>query len=280
MADGAVGVCGSMNMDLFAYVERFPRPGETMRGSSLAYAAGGKGANQSVAAARLGAEVRFHGARGNDDFGRAVADSMAEAGVDIRGIAVVEEATGLALILVEEGGENQIVVLPGANDRVAAPAPDPAVAVWLAQAEVPVAAVEGMLSAARATGARAMLNPSPSGRLPLELVRAFDVVVVNEGELEALGDALPEAVVLTLGAQGARLLPEGTELPANPAQVVDTTGAGDALAGATAAGLAEGRDPADAVRLGIAAASLCVERRGCQPAMPTRAEVERRLAGG
>jgi ribokinase len=152
--------------------------------------------------------------------------------------------------------------------------------VWLAQAEVPVAAVEGMLSAARATGARAMLNPSPSGRLPLELVRAFDVVVVNEGELEALGDALPEAVVLTLGAQGARLLPEGTELPAIPAQVVDTTGAGDALAGATAAGLAEGRDPADAVRLGIAAASLCVERRGCQPAMPTRAEVERRLAGG
>jgi ribokinase len=114
--------------------------------------------------------------------------------------------------------------------------------------------------------------------LPADLVRRFDVAIVNETELEGLGPDLPPAVVLTLGAAGARILPDGPSLPALPANVVDTTGAGDSLAGGLAAGLAEGLPLPDALRLGLGAASLCVERYGCQPAMPTRAEVDARLA--
>jgi ribokinase len=274
---GTVGVCGSVNMDVFGYVERLPAPGETLLGSRLAYAPGGKGANQAVAAARLGADVRFVGACGDDRFGATLAAALAEDGIDLAGLRRHADPTGVALILVAADGENQIVVLPGANDRAEPPAPDPDVAVWLTQAEVPLAAVEGTLQAARETGALAIVNPSPSGRLAPALVRRFDVAVVNETELAALGSALPPAVVLTLGAAGARILPDGPSLAALPARVVDTTGAGDSLAGALAAGLAEGRPLADALRLGLAAASLCVERRGCQPAMPVRAEVEARL---
>jgi ribokinase len=274
---GTVGVCGSVNMDVFGYVERLPAPGETLLGSRLVYAPGGKGANQAVAAARLGADVRFVGACGDDRFGETLAAALAEDGIDLAGLGRHADPTGVALIVVAADGENQIVVLAGANDRAEPPAPDPDVAVWLTQAEVPLAAVEGTLRAARETGALAVVNPSPSGRLPSALVSGFDVAVVNETELAALGSALPPAVVLTLGASGARILPDGPSLPALPARVVDTTGAGDSLTGALAAGLADGRPLADALRLGLAAASLCVERRGCQPAMPRRAEVESRL---
>jgi ribokinase len=274
---GTVCVCGSVNMDVFGYVERLPAPGETLRGSRLVYAPGGKGANQAVAAARLGAVVRFVGAIGGDRFGETLAASMADDGIDLGQLARHDDATGVALILVADDGENQIVVLSGANDRVEPPAPDPDAVVWLTQAEVPLAAVQGTLAAARATGALAVVNPSPAGRLPADLVRRFDVAVVNETELESLGSELPPAVVLTLGAAGARILPDGPALPALPANVVDTTGAGDSLAGALAAGLAEGLPLPEALRLGLATASLCVERYGCQPAMPTRAEVDARL---
>ena len=275
---GKVCVCGSVNMDVFGYVERLPAPGETLRGSRLVYAPGGKGANQAVAAARLGADVRFFGALGDDRFGETLAASMADDGIDLAGLRRQDDATGVALILVADDGENQIVVLSGANDRVEAPAADPDAAVWLTQAEVPPAAVEGTLAAARETGAVALVNPSPAGRLPADLVRCFDVAIVNETELEALGSDLPPAVVLTLGAAGARILPDGPSLPALPADVVDTTGAGDSLAGGLAAGLAEGLPLAEALRLGLGTASLCVERYGCQPAMPSRAEVDARLA--
>lgn len=274
---GKVCVCGSVNMDVFGYVERLPAPGETLRGSRLAYAPGGKGANQAVAAARLGADVRFFGALGEDRFGETLATAMAEDGIDLGHVSRHGDPTGVALILVADDGENQIVVLAGANDRVGPPAADPDAAVWLTQAEVPLAAVEGTLAAARETGAVAVLNPSPAGRLPADLVRRFDVAIVNETELDALGDGRPSRVVLTLGARGARILPDGPELPAIPAQVVDTTGAGDALAGVTAAALAEGRPLEEAVGWGIAAASLAVERHGCQPAIPRREEVEMRM---
>jgi ribokinase len=277
MLMGKVCVCGSVNMDVFGYVERLPAPGETLRGSRLVYAPGGKGANQAVAAARLGADVRFFGALGDDRFGETLATSMADDGIDLGELRRHDEATGVALILVADDGENQIVVLSGANDRVEAPAADPDAAVWLTQAEVPLAAVEGTLAAARQTGALALVNPSPAGRLPADLVRRFDVAIVNETELEGLGPDLPPAVVLTLGAAGARILPDGPSLPAIPADVVDTTGAGDSLAGGLAAGLAEGLPLPDALRLGLGAASLCVERYGCQPAMPSRAEVDARL---
>jgi ribokinase len=264
-------------MDVFGYVPRLPAPGETLRGTRLAYAPGGKGANQAVAAARAGAEVRFTTACGRDEFGTELVGALEEDGIDLTHVRRVDEATGVALIFVDDAGENLIVAIPGANDLVQAPAPDPTVDVWLAQAEIPVEAVEGTLAAAHATGAAALVNPSPAGRLPTELVAGFDVAVVNETELQALGGEHPPRVVLTLGERGVRLLPEGIELPAIPAGVVDTTGAGDALAGVTAAALAEGQPLEEAVRWGIAAASLSVERHGCQPAMPRRTEIEEQL---
>jgi ribokinase len=275
---GTVAVCGSINMDVFGYMERPPLPGETVFGKRLAYSAGGKGANQAVSARRMGADVRFFGACGQDAFGDSVIGAMAADGIDISGVRRIDQPTGIALILVSDDGENQIVVLSGANDHVEAPQPDPSVDVWLTQAEVPVEAVAGTLEAARATGATALLVPAPAGRLPADLVSRFDIVIVNELELEALGENRPRTVVLTLGAQGAKILPDGPSLTALPANVVDTTGAGDALAGALAARLSAGDPLGRALELGIAAASICVERYGCQPAMATRAEVGERLA--
>lgn len=273
---GRVGVCGSVNMDVFGYAARLPAPGETVLGHRLAYAPGGKGANQAVAARRMGADVRFVGACGRDAFGGQVVAALHADGVDLTGLARLDRETGVALIVVDDEGENQIVALPGANAQVAAPAPEPAVDVWVTQGEIPPETVAAVLAAARATGATALVTPSPAGRLPAELVAEFDIAVVNETELGALGVHRPPALVLTLGARGARILPHGPAFPALPARVVDTTGAGDCLTGAVAAVLAEGRPLDDAVRMGLAAASICVERPGCQPAMPWRAEVERR----
>jgi ribokinase len=262
---------------VFGYVPRLPAPGETLRGTRLAYAPGGKGANQAVAAARAGVAVRFTSACGDDDFGHELTSALERDGIDTGNVRRIEGATGVALILVDDDGENQIVVIPGANDAVTAPEPDDAVDVWLVQGEVPLQAVEGTLAVARATGAAAVVNPSPAGRIPAQVVAGFDVAIVNETELDALGASHPARVVLTLGSRGVKLLPDGLELPAIPADVVDTTGAGDALAGVTAAALAEGRPLEEAVEWGIAAASLSVERHGCQPAMPRRGEVEMRM---
>jgi len=184
------------------------------------------------------------------------------------------------MIVVDDAGENQIVALPGANDHVQTPAVEPAVDVWVTEGQVPIDVAAGVLEVARATGATALVVPAPADLLPADLVAGFDIAVVNETELAALGGRYPETVVLTLGARGARILPDGPELPAVPAHVVDTTGAGDCLTGAVAAGLAKNMSLTDAVRLGIAAASICVERPGCQPAMPRRAEVEAQLRSG
>jgi len=274
-----VGVCGSLNMDVFGYVERLPLPGETVRGRSLLYAPGGKGANQAVAAARAGAAVSFTGARGRDSFGERLLESLRRDGIDVAGLEPVNDPTGVALILVEEDGENQIVVISGANDRVRGPSGgDDDVSIWVTQAEISVAAVAATLETARASGATALVNPAPAGRLPADLVARFDIAVVNQTELDALGGHHAPVTVLTLGAAGARLLPDGPLLPALPAHVVDTTGAGDALVGAMAAALAEGMPVERALRFGMAAASVAVESPGCQPAMADRGRIDHRLA--
>jgi ribokinase len=265
-------------MDVFGYAPRLPAPGETVLGHRLAYAPGGKGGNQAVAARRMGADVRFAGACGRDAFGDQVVAALVADGVDVSGLERIETETGVALIVVDDDGENQIVALPGANDHVRVPAPRPEVDVWVTDGQVPVDVAAGVLDVARAAGATTLCVPAPAGLLPAELVARFDVAVVNETELAALGDRRPAAIVLTLGARGARILPDGPAFPALPARVVDTTGAGDCLTGAVAAALAEGQPLDAAVHLGIAAASLCVERPGCQPAMPRRAEVEQRLS--
>lgn len=273
---GIVAVCGSITADILGYGERLPRPGESVLGTRLLIAPGGKGANQAVAAARLGATVRLWGARGDDAHGELCAAALARDGVDLSGVVVHRgAATGVALICVDEAGNNQILALPGANALAVPPSPCGA-SVWLCQGEVPSDAVTGTLAAARADGALAICNPSPIHAIDPALVRRFDLAIVNELEHEALGAHLPERVVLTRGARGAVLLPSGEELPAIPARVVDTTGAGDAFAGALAAGLVSGMPLEAALRRAIVAAGLSVERAGCQPSYPTLDEVERR----
>jgi ribokinase len=254
-------------------------PARRIAGSRLAYAPGGKGANQAVAAARAGAQVSFAGACGRDPFGDQVAAALAADGINVTGLQRVDAPTGVAMILVEDGGENVIVAVYGANTQTSGPPAGAQADVWLTQAETTPEAVAATLETARASDAMAVVNPAPAGRIPAELIERFDVAVVNETELDALGDRRPPAVVLTLGKHGARVLPDGPELPAFAAEAVDTTGAGDALTGALAAALAEGRPLDQAVQFGMAAAAVSVERPGCQPAMPRRAEIEERLAG-
>jgi ribokinase len=245
-------------------------------GKRLLLAPGGKGANQAVAAARLGAAVRIFGARGDDAYGQLCADALARDGVDCSSVVIhAGESTGVALICVDEAGDNQILALPGANARVTRPAPCGA-SVWLCQGEIPSDAVAGTLAAARADGAIAVCNPSPLYAVDLALVPQFDIAIVNELEHEALVGHLPPRVVLTLGARGAVLLPSGEEFPAIRADVVDTTGAGDAFAGALAAELAAGKSIQAAMRFANVVAGISVEREGCQPSYPRLDEVERR----
>jgi ribokinase len=273
-----VAIAGSVTVDILGYGERLPRRGESVLGRRLLVAPGGKGGNQAVAAARLGAAVRLFGARGDDAHGELCAAALAKDGVDLSGVAVHPGAqTGVALICVDDAGDNQILALPGAN-ALAAPPPPCGAALWLCQGEISPEAVAGVLAAARADGALAVVNPSPVHAIDPAIVARFDLAIVNELEHEALRGHLPERVVLTRGARGAVLFPSGEEIPAAPARAVDTTGAGDAFAGALAAGLVEGMPIAAALRFASVAAALSVEREGCQPSYPTRAEVDARIS--
>ncbi len=269
-----IGVVGSLNVDLVARCSRLPQPGETVGGAEFRRIPGGKGANQAVAAARLGADVRFVGRVGSDRFALA---ALAREGVDVSRVAADEGESGVALILVDDAGENVIVVAPGANGRLA---PEQAavegVDAVLCQLEVPVAAV-----AAAAEGAPYFcLNAAPAVPVPDELVRRADLVVVNRYELDALG-ATPRLTALTLGAEGAVLLEDGKELvraSAPKVVAVDGTAAGDAFCAALLVYLLRGRDPEQALRLGCAAGAIAASRLGAQPSLPTAAEVEA-LAG-
>jgi ribokinase len=220
--------------------------------------------------------VRLAGARGADANGELLAAALGRDGVDISAVAVRPDVpTGVALICVDAAGNNQILALPGANATVTPPAACSA-AVWLCQGEIPTEAIVGTLAAARADGALAIVNPSPVNAIDPDLVRRFDLAIVNELEHEALAGHLPQRVVLTRGAEGVVLLPQNEAFPAIDARVVDTTGAGDAFTGALAAGIAEGMNLREAIARAVVAAGISVEREGCQPSYPTRAEVERR----
>jgi|KBSMisStaDraftv2_1062788.scaffolds.fasta_scaffold09183_9 ribokinase len=275
---GLVAVCGSISADMLGYAPRLPKPGESVLGDRFLFAPGGKGANVAVAAARLGVRVRFFGARGDDQFGEFIGGALADAGVDISSLAVIAGMhSGVALIAVDAQGENQILALPGANGQAGAPDPCGA-AVWFCPGEVPRAAHEGTVAAARADGATAIVNPSPANAIDPEVVGQFDIAIVNETELHTFAGHLPARVVLTRGAAGAVLLPRGTELPAVPARTVDTTGAGDAFAGAVCAGIAAGTPLEQAVQLALVTAAISVEREGCQPSYPQRDDVAARAA--
>ncbi len=268
---GRVLVLGSLNLDLVTSVDRHPQPGETVLGRGLSRLAGGKGANQAVAAARAGAEVSMVGAVGDDAAGRAYLDRLRRLGVHTEAVVVHPgEPTGTALIVVDAGGENTIVVAPGANGRVGREAVATVAAagpgdVLLAQLEVPLDTVARACATAVERGVRVVLNLAPYAALPADVIALADPVVANEHEagLLAADGVSPQSLLVTLGADGAEW--GGLRLPADPADVVDTTGAGDAFCGALAAALARGADREQAVRAALAAGAEAVAHEGAQP---------------
>jgi ribokinase len=293
-----VAVVGSLNLDLVVRTARRPRPGETLVGESFATYIGGKGLNQAIAAARLGARVRMVGRVGADDFGQRLLDALAREGIDAAHVCRDDTAgTGIAAITVDAAGDNSIIIVPGANGRVA-PADVDAAAdliagadVLLLQLEVPLPAVQRAAVIAAEAGVPVVLNPAPAAPLPDDLLRLVRVLTPNESESErltglagaadaAMARALlargPRAVVMTLGGRGA-LLADGPRLeriPGYPVQVVDTTAAGDAFCAALAVRLAEGADLAAAVRFANAAGALATTAAGAEPSLPRRAAVE------
>jgi ribokinase len=265
-------VVGSVNLDLVARCDRLPRAGETVSGGSFSRVPGGKGANQAVACARLGAEVTLLGAVGSDAFADEALAGLREAGVALE-LRQSVEPTGVALIVVDSSGETVIVVAPGANGTLGAvelPAHDAV----LAQLELPD---EAVLSAWERCTGTFCLNAAPARPIAVDP----DVTVVNRYELETLSrrDGL---VAVTLGAEGAVLLDDGEEIArATPPAVgaVDGTAAGDAFTACLLVSLLEGREPDQALRRACAAGALAASRFGAQPSLPTAAEVESILKG-
>lgn len=299
---GHIVVVGSINMDLVVRAPHLPQPGETIIGSNFETFPGGKGANQAVAAARLGGRVKMIGRVGQDAFGHAMLRTLANDQVDTNFIERdSDQPTGVALITVEEAGQNTIVVASGANARVTPADVDAAEAVFvgaavlLLQLECPLPTVRHAIKIARKHGVRVILNPAPSQPLDAELLSQVDYLVPNQIELALLTqtDSAPEGVaqlqalgvphvVVTLGGDGVAIF-EGTQsylLPPHPVKVVDTTAAGDAFVGGFAVALTEGRSTREAAEWGNAAGALAVTRVGAQPSLPLRLELEKFLKIG
>jgi len=294
-------VVGSANVDFTVAAARLPRPGETVTGGTLLVNHGGKGANQAVAARRLGAEVRFVGCVGDDAPGREIGAALAREGIGVAGVTATDAAaTGAALIVVDAEGRNQIVVAPGANWQLGAElakrhAEDLDWAdVVMCQLETPIETVAWVLGEARRRGTATLLNPAPFRDEAAGLLPLASYVTPNETEAEGLtggavrdvagaaaaGRALlergAEAAIVTLGQAGALACTARGEvrMPAFAVKVVDTTAAGDAFSAGLAVALAEGRAFPEALRLAAATAALACTRRGAWPSLPTRAEVE------
>jgi ribokinase len=295
-------VLGGLNADLVVAVPRLPRPAETIMGERLRTFAGGKGANQAVAAARLGGHVSMVGRVGHDAFGDMLLQSLVADGIDTEAIGRdADEPTGAALIFVEEGGQNMIAVAPGANARVGQLELDrltdqlDASSVLLVQLEVPLAAVEAAVQAAHQAGARVILNAAPAvSDLPDALLRAVDVLVVNEVEASSLfgrpvesreeaaaaGLAALEhgvgAAIVTLGAAGSIVVdPSGASpIAAYSVVAVDATAAGDAFVGALGVALGRGANLLSAARVGAAAGAAAASRPGAQSSLPRADEVQ------
>jgi ribokinase len=298
-------VVGGLNTDLVACASRIPVAGETITGHTFLSACGGKGANQAYAAARLGARVEMIGRVGGDDFGKQMRANLENAGCDTAGVETVSDiSSGIALIFVGDNGQNSIVVVPGANERLTPADIETSKSRFtgasslLLQLETPLATVQAAAAAARAAGVRVILDPAPapSTALPAELVRLVDVLTPNESEaailagmppgrmnvaqafevakkLQQLG---PRTVIVKLGDKGCALRDGNDEhaLAAPVVKAVDTTAAGDVFNAALAVALGEGADMVAACRAANRAAALSVTRRGAQPAAPSRAELD------
>jgi ribokinase len=294
-------VVGSLNTDLVVKMPHLPRVGETVPGGTFATFPGGKGANQAVAAVRLGARVAMVGRVGDDAFGRGLIDNLRREGIDAAHVSsVAGEASGTALIEVDAEGRNTIVVASGANMRMTAADVDAArdaiaaCRVLLLQLEVPDDAVLRAAEIGRSSGALVCLDPAPVRPVPEALYGLVDVIDPNEVEAQALtgieirtaedaGRAAaalrrrgPRLAVVKMGERGAYYLTDETagHVPALPVDAVDTTAAGDVFAAALGVALGEGRPAAEAVRFATRAAGLKVTRMGAQPGMPSRAEVD------
>ena len=270
---GRVVVVGSLNVDLVTHVERHPKPGETVLGSGLQRMAGGKGANQAVAASEAGATVVMVGRVGSDEAGSAYVARLSALGIDAASIRVAPDCpTGHALITVDEAGENSIVVVAGANASVALDDLEVLELVGpgdivLVQLEVPREVVTAAVRRASARGARVVLNLAPYAALPPDVLALADPVVVNEHEARLLADsqAMPLSLVVTFGAAGAAW--EGDRLTGpvvDPPEVLDTTGAGDAFCGALSAALAAGADRLEALQAALDAGADAVRHFGAQ----------------
>lgn len=297
-----ITVVGSANMDVIARVPRLPERGETVLGTNLARAPGGKGANQAVAAARAGGEVVFVGRVGDDTNGAGLTQSLRLAGVSVDYLTIDPRApTGTALITVDDHGENSIVVIPGANSHVSfddlerAQAAIEASGLVALQLEIPLETVVRAAQLAASAYRRVLLNASPARILDQSLLELVDILVVNEQEVAMVSgmgspvdpaaaarfvlDCGTKTVVVTLGERGAVIVtPEQeVDIPAFEVEALDSTGAGDAFAGNLATALDRGKTLEDAVRFASAAAALSVQVEGAQPSMPPLERTERFL---
>lgn len=303
-----VVIVGSLNMDLVTRAPRLPRAGETLAGQSFVTVPGGKGANQAVAAARLGASVAMIGCVGDDAYGEQLRAALLAEGVDCQAVTPVSgESTGVALIVVDDSSQNAIVIVAGGNGHVTASVVDSFDAllcqaeVIICQLEVPLDTVGHVLKRGHELGKTVILNPAPaSGPLPAQWFAWIDYLIPNESEATALTglpvdstasadaaatallDAGVSKVIVTLGEQGALFASKSRSehFPAPKVQSIDTTAAGDTFVGGFAAALADGKSESDAIRFGQVAAALSVTRSGAQPSIPTFAEVQACAAQG
>ena len=278
----AITVIGSVNLDFVATGRALPAPGETVTGAILARHPGGKGANQALAAQRLGADVKLVARVGADSLADEALRLLNAEGVDLAACAIDADAsTGVALIAVAANGENQIVVAPGANATFT---PERLIqassGALICQLELPLETVAKAV--AEATGF-VCLNLAPAAAMPAETLARADLIVVNETEAAFYGEALhalPGLIAVTWGAKGAGLYRGGQQIAAAappPVVALDTTGAGDAFVGAITLALLEGQAPEAALKFACAAGALAATRAGAQPSLPTRAEVDARL---
>lgn len=294
-------VIGSSNTDLVIKTSQFPKPGETVIGGVFNTFAGGKGANQAVAAKRLGGEVIFLACLGQDDLGQKAIEGYEKEGIDTRYISIDKEyPTGVASIIINRNGENSIVVAPGANNQLSREAIDKILPVMetvdivLVQLEVPVDTIDYAIRKARELNKKVVLNPAPATELRDDLYSCIDVITPNESETELLLgkkvsdmesvsraaqifiDKGVKEVVITLGDRGAFFKNYTTEflVPAFKTEVIDTTAAGDTFNGALAVALSEGKNWHDSIRFSNKAAAISVSRLGAQSSIPHRKEVE------
>jgi ribokinase len=289
-----IAVVGSAMMDLTAYADVLPEPGQTLAGQLFTTGFGGKGANQAVMAAHCGAEVHFIGKLGNDVFGTAIADNFVKVGIHSEYVDRSETPTGVAHIWVDGNGENRIIIIPGANHEIEIAKAVEAInaikdlSVVVAQCEIKQEVTLAAFKAAKARGCVTILNPAPYQEISAELLALCDWIIPNETEFRELHGALPTSdsilqsfrpgknSIVTLGSQGAVYVSADgqlTKVGAPKVTAVDTTGAGDAFVGTFAYSLASGKDPVTAMTLGIKVASLSVTKKGAQSSYPHQAEI-------